>query len=779
MIRFLQIFVLGMITVAGSVRAEEPKIKLSSPTVYVDSEVRDFPWTALSMATEQAGLYHFYSHGRAGELLIDGSWQDPIALAAFFEELLPMGITHLNIYGCEFAKGSKGLKALAYLEGYLGISIAASEDITGAGGDWDLEVGTSRGVISLPDYPYSLQCAGVVGGTLATDDYDGDGICNGEDLDDDNDGILDYYEACGSQSVPFTSLGQARAKVVKEGIYYFNLNGEVFSTFVDANGYVMVTIDYGDGSGSLPQVNALGTSKATDGRGILSSAIFAQFTNLTEVRISSNTAQTPNKQGIDAVSTNATLLNKIISFSTLNRGVPDNNFNKSWVGTNATYLNGTATCTSTNGTTLNANIFHPCGYTLGLHWIPSGGLQRASSNSGEILSSQYMRIWVRAAVNTDDCGDSDMDGIHNEFDLDSDGDGCPDALEGNGGITQADFISSSLAGGNTGPDFTGYATGVTVNLGNTVDANGVPTIVTGGQNVGTGLLQGVDSDGNGLGDACQDTDGDGFLDGDDADDDNDGILDNLENCMIISHGFTGLTPASRDRAKPNDNLKRDLIFEASAGTDEWEFNLSLSIPHGLIIESIIGDNDYARSGTVTVDGLSVNFAGTTGEFLTVRNVSATKADHIIHYSGEDVTVVGVRIYDMDMNPLIFYDFGTNTSPLASGYVGVSPSNFTGSFQVCYGYILDDLDKDGLINSMDLDSDGDGCPDAYEGEADVTFADLQDSNLAGGNSGPGYLGYSGPVIQNFPGPVDATGVPSIVNGGQGSNFSLVPTVDRRW
>ncbi|WP_143744269.1 hypothetical protein [Polaribacter tangerinus] len=40
-------------------------------------------------------------------------------------------------------------------------------------------------------------CGGTVGGTEAFDDFDGDGVCNGEDLDDDNDGILDTdeYEA--------------------------------------------------------------------------------------------------------------------------------------------------------------------------------------------------------------------------------------------------------------------------------------------------------------------------------------------------------------------------------------------------------------------------------------------------------------------------------------------------------------------------------------------------------------------------------------------------------
>ena len=40
--------------------------------------------------------------------------------------------------------------------------------------------------------------AQTVGGTAASDDFDGDGIINSIDLDDDNDGILDTDEYCKS-----------------------------------------------------------------------------------------------------------------------------------------------------------------------------------------------------------------------------------------------------------------------------------------------------------------------------------------------------------------------------------------------------------------------------------------------------------------------------------------------------------------------------------------------------------------------------------------------------
>ena len=37
-------------------------------------------------------------------------------------------------------------------------------------------------------------CGGIAGGVGESDDYDGDGVCNDSDLDDDNDGILDVDE---------------------------------------------------------------------------------------------------------------------------------------------------------------------------------------------------------------------------------------------------------------------------------------------------------------------------------------------------------------------------------------------------------------------------------------------------------------------------------------------------------------------------------------------------------------------------------------------------------
>ena len=107
---------------------------------------REFPTLSINI-NDNADLstFHFYSHGRPGQLLIDGKWLNQNELAVYFSKMIAMkGIKHLNIYGCEFAKGEKGLAALKFLEKELGLSISASTNITGEDGDWILELGETN-----------------------------------------------------------------------------------------------------------------------------------------------------------------------------------------------------------------------------------------------------------------------------------------------------------------------------------------------------------------------------------------------------------------------------------------------------------------------------------------------------------------------------------------------------------------------------------------------------------------------------------------------------------
>lgn len=161
-----------------------------SPLVSDTKETLYFIDTALpkkdalkKLAYSDSNALHLFSHGRPGALFLEGKWLSGAELVIWLQDYL-RGAESLYIYGCNFAKGIPGKRMVERLERELGVSIAASDDITGRRGDWDLEVGqASHRVPDLGmDYPFDLQ------------DTDGDGVPDAQDLDDDNDGILDVDE---------------------------------------------------------------------------------------------------------------------------------------------------------------------------------------------------------------------------------------------------------------------------------------------------------------------------------------------------------------------------------------------------------------------------------------------------------------------------------------------------------------------------------------------------------------------------------------------------------
>lgn len=193
----------------------------------------------------------------------------------------------------------------------------------------------------------------------------------------------------GTSGDPFTSLGQARS-VTTAGIYHFSLLNVTFSTYVDANGYVMVAHDYGNGSGNLPQ----GTSLTNTARGILSPTVLFRLGDANEARISHSGGD------LDVTTTNSSIIGKIVSNVTIHRGAQDNAVNNDWTGTEATALTVNAGCASPQGSSLHQNIAHICGTGTGIHWIPSGSYQRIrwdqGAHAGEIGNSESLTLWVRA-----------------------------------------------------------------------------------------------------------------------------------------------------------------------------------------------------------------------------------------------------------------------------------------------------------------------------------------------------------------------------------------------
>lgn len=131
---------------------------LNKGHLFVDSSLPNPE--VLAQAVEcDADNFNLFSHGRPGELFINGQWLQKEAIVTFLHSTFNIQqSTSLNIYGCNFAQGEAGQEAVAYLENNLGISVAASTNITGVGGDWKLETSESNNVFPIANYAHSLQC---------------------------------------------------------------------------------------------------------------------------------------------------------------------------------------------------------------------------------------------------------------------------------------------------------------------------------------------------------------------------------------------------------------------------------------------------------------------------------------------------------------------------------------------------------------------------------------------------------------------------------------------
>ncbi|CAN1493247.1 Gliding motility-associated, C-terminal domain [Flavobacteriaceae bacterium] len=194
--------------------------------------------------------------------------------------------------------------------------------------------------------------------------------------------------ALGSVCNPFTNVNQV-TDATPNGLYYFNLGGNVFETKVE-EGWVLVLNDGGAAvSQDLPEVTTLDTNL----RGIVSSTALSNLGLVGSVKIKSSNAV------LDVESTNATIISRVKAGQTIHQGQADNAINDSWIGASAANLTIDATCTTDRGTSLKTNIIHTCGSGgVGTYWIPSIGVRRVADGDGNVADSNSFGLWVKRAI---------------------------------------------------------------------------------------------------------------------------------------------------------------------------------------------------------------------------------------------------------------------------------------------------------------------------------------------------------------------------------------------
>ncbi len=536
-------------------------------------------------------------------------------------------------------------------------------------------------------------------------DTDNDGIDDCDDLDDDNDGITDADEGC-----PDCNLGP-----------FINGNFEQPASFPAS------------GSFSTMNANTVPGWQVTDSQN--------------RIELWSN-----NYNGVPAYSGNyfaeinanengalyqrvCTLPGSVFNWSVAHRGR---------AGTDRAVVKIGATVAS-------APVVQ--NMTTGLNWVVYSGtytvpanqastffiFEAVSTASGNASIGNFVDDIQITLVQQGSCPDFDNDGIPNTLDLDSDNDGCLDAEEGGGNFS---ILGGTIRNGT---------------LVGTVSGNGIPQIANGGQSVGNSqnanrascpcpFAEGIDTDGDGLDNYC------------DTDDDNDGILD-LDECgspiiqetpFFVRDGNTVnfSLPATGDGfvldVTSLDNSFNIVVNGTTLTTNEIEFQTDQM--------ANIRFQDGSQYG---INGIPEIY-----QFGTAN--PQTPLLRFVIDRNRNVSMFGSKVLNGPLFPLALVgnsvnNFTWNTNSVNNFVVGQTVVGVTYIRGRVYGtgFSCADLDGDGLINSLDNDSDNDGCPDAIEGTQNFTQA-----NING--------------LSQLSGAVNGNGVPNVANGGQGVGLSQNPT-----
>lgn len=348
--------------------------------------------------------------------------------------------------------------------------------------------------------------------------------------------------------------------------------------------------------------------------------------------------------------------------------------------------------------------------------------------------------------------DTDLDGIPNRYDLDSDDDGCSDAFESGATSNQAtDFSFSDVNG-----DADGLSPSVDINNDGVVDHTILYDFLDyGASSCDCPYYSGSDSDGDTYDDIC------------DLDDDNDGILD------VSEFGSCG----------DGVSLTWEDHYNEGTGSFDVGDDPQTAVPSPALT---FGPTtiSYSRSENITIRGETAEFRindllGVNGLTLYQEALIDARSVHTFNFS-EPVYGLSFTLYDLDWGGSVshFQDYvkikliafdgssyemtsGDYTTSFANEYLGfntfrgidengnldINPINewivsmeiiyYNGIYNENYSFTNDnaqamtlgeisfctpsDADGDGIADAHELDSDGDMCPDAIE--AGFTYNDI--------------------------------------------------------
>ncbi|MEZ4880489.1 MAG: DUF4347 domain-containing protein, partial [Chitinophagales bacterium] len=735
---------------------------------YIDEEVNAKEQILYQLKlVKQNNDFYLFTHGKSGELFINNQWMNAQQIVAFIKPKLNSNIKTLNIFGCEFAKAKKGKQAIAYLEQNLNINIAASTNITGKDGDWTLEVGKHKNPIYFPDYNFNL--AWTLADTCASCDFDGDGIINSIDLDDDNDGVKDATESpsCFYTEAEVTQITSVTTQLISTASLtnLYDNNNTTYFNFT------------------------------TNAQSVAGKEIF-KWSYPFPIKACNFIFEMENSNSF---------LNHVLTVG-VNTYVTLQGFNgTSWINLSDSVAYDRIATGSLEIFKVTKNADYYQQYRL----LGNNGTVYSIGNIAEINTT--ICAFIPEYYPKNPCiADMDNDGFPNQFDLDSDGDGCPDVFEAS--VTGSIYTIDTIAGpyGVNG-------------LANSIENKDTATART--TYLSTYDEYALDSTNS----RCLDTDGDGILDIYDIDDDNDGVLDIDEQAtcpttapdgktnyqywdywtsigwhdMIPISGVGGpytlnIWPDVDEYGLPTNNLTPTTTgtvngINGPAGTDflqnidvlRWQgwihfppelYGQTITIRTSNFVAGNVGagawvistdENPYNWIDPTTSTGVPLlDMNNTTGFYNPVQGwnqppfgftdypryeglsgaqspanggdgaiIPAPRNQPTAFHATITVSPDGHYFSNWQVDPVNQWaphymeystDGGTNWAPI--------PNTFYNSTAPCTVTDID-TDGDGIPNRLDLDSDNDGCFDSYE-SGSVTNAN--DSIVAApyGNNGYG-------------------------------------------
>ncbi|MCX6228524.1 MAG: hypothetical protein NTV75_05020, partial [Bacteroidia bacterium] len=562
-----------------------------------------------------------------------------------------------------------------------------------------------------------------VGGVNPSDDYDGDGIINSIDLDDDNDGILDAVE---SPDCYYTAnewhFGNRPDITVTSGLVMTSpqnqpqklVDGKNSGVSYDVRFVATTTVGSGQEVYKFNMNIPVKLSKITLGY----TGIYSQFNDGTKLilRGSNDGSTWTNLSGTSGTP-------EVIYDATINTS------SATETSTIYPYPATTQYGTSANIFSVTQNAAKYQYYDI--FWSSAGGIN-ATGYANEVYFDVASDYNASAHPKISCSNDTDGDGILNQQDLDSDGDGCPDAKES--GITATltsasvtNLVGATIASGtSTSTIQNAIVAGTgTSTFGNNGFVNSLETASESGIYSGTYNYNYAN---NKTLSTCLDSDGDGVPDVNDLDDDNDGALD------IVECPAPGVKPLlSRFDIASGASMTQSFTgFPEEVWIDIWaldnNFNLKIN---GSDITNVSelnfapmgAANPYPKPYTdiVRADGTPIYPAGTvwtypnTAQYPLIRvKISNNGYAKIYGYdfvngtgNYKELVLVNAVYQKVPINLS-----GTNTIVFSQDNTW-APSYLNAEFNTFNSAGFCDTDGDGVENRLDLDADNDGCSDAYE------------------------------------------------------------------